>query len=65
MAIKMEDARRVRVKLTQQEMNTLLIGPATEREYIDFRPSRILTRQLDGGDFEVTFEHIEKGEENG
>lgn len=59
MAQKTEDSRRVRVEVTQAEMNTLLIQPARNAGFIDFDPTRILTKQLQGGGFEITFERME------
>jgi len=59
MARKTEDSKRVRVEVTQAEMNTLLIQPARQAGFIDFDPTRINTKQLQGGGFEITFERVE------
>lgn len=59
MATMTENSRRVRVQVTQAEMNTLLIQPAKERGFIDFNPTRIATKQLQSGGFEITFEQVE------
>ena len=56
MAEKIEDMQRVRVSITQQELNTLLVEPAKQRGFIDFNPTRIHTRPLRDGNFEITFE---------
>lgn len=60
MATKTEDSRRVRVKLNQQELNNLLVTPAKNAGFIDFDPTRIVTRPADGGGFEITFERVEE-----
>lgn len=54
-----QSARRVVVSLTQAELNTLLIQPAKDRQFIDFDPTRISTKQVNGGDFEITYERVE------
>ncbi len=59
MATKTEDSRRVRVQLNQQELNNLLVTPAKNAGFIDFDPTRILTKAVDGGNFEITFERVE------
>lgn len=59
MAQKTEDSRRVRVEVTQAEMNAILIQPAKDRGFIDFDPTRIATKPLQGGGFEITFERVE------
>lgn len=59
MAQKTEDSRRVRVRLNQVELNTILVQPAKDAGFIDFDPTRINTRALDGGGFEITFERVE------
>lgn len=64
MATVTEDSRRVRVRINQNELNTLLIQPAKDAGFIDFDPTRINTRPLDGGGFEITFERVE-GNANG
>lgn len=56
MAEKVEDFQRVRVSLSQAEINALLIQPAKDAGFIDFDPTRVLTQSLRGGDFEITFE---------
>ena len=59
MAKKTEDMQRVKVVLNQQEINNLLVQPAKQQGFIDFDPTRIHTRSLDGGNFEVTFERVD------
>lgn len=54
-----EDFQRVRVQINQQELNALLVTPARQQGFIDFDPTRINTKALDGGDFEIIFERIE------
>ena len=56
-----EDSERVKVELTQAELNTLLIGPATEAGFIDFVPTRIATAYTKNGVWEITFERVEDG----
>lgn len=59
MATKTEDSRRVRVRLNQAELNALLVTPAKNAGFIDFDPTRINTKELSGGGFEITFERVE------
>lgn len=64
MATKTEDSRRVRLKLTQAELNRLLIQPAKDAGFIDFDPTRIMTVE-DGSGFEITFERTEGNADSG
>lgn len=61
MAKKTEDSRRVRVALSQAELNNILVQPAKDAGFIDFDPTRITTRQVEAGQFEITFERTEEG----
>ena len=58
MATKTEDSRRVRIRLNQAELNALLVTPAKNAGFIDFDPTRIVTKEVQGG-FEITFERVE------
>jgi len=59
MATVKQSAQRVVVSLTQTELNTLLVQPAKDRGFITFDPTRISTKQVNGGDFEITYERVE------
>lgn len=58
MATVTEDSRRVRVQLNQSELNNLLVTPAKNAGFIDFDPTRIVTKQ-NGEGFEITFERVD------
>ena len=54
-----ENSRRVRVQINQAQLNALLVQPAKDAGFIDFDPTRISTKPLEGGDFEISFERVE------
>lgn len=58
MATIIEDGRRVRVQVSNAELNTLLIQPAKNQGFIDFDPTRVAVKQNESG-FEIVFERIE------
>ena len=62
MADIVERVQRVVVEVGQQELNSLLIEPATDAGYINFVPTRIHTRALPNGKFSITFEQVGQDE---
>lgn len=58
MASVKQDSRRVIVALSATELNDILVQPAKDAGFIDFDPTRILTKEVGTG-FEIVFERIE------
>ena len=57
MAEKVQDQRRVIVKLSKAELNQILIQPAKDAGFIDFDPTRIKVDE-DGAGYMITFEQV-------
>lgn len=58
MATVIENGRRVRVQVSDAELNALLIQPAKDQGFIDFNPTRVAVKQNESG-FEIVFERVD------